>query len=673
MTINKYLTVAAVAALLATSCGSPSQKLVNKADKKFEEEGAYEPAIQLYQQALTEDGANKQAINFKIAESYRLSNRLEEAVPFYDAAITEGLNKPEAHFYRALGNKDLGNYSLAQQQMKEYLDMSSASSGSEARVMKKRAEMEVENLKKVDQIAQKENTYVVNSFAEVNTAEAEYAPYFADGKLYFTSARGEGQTYAGNGMGFTNIYMYNFDGSSETSGAVVPLPEIINTPNAHEATSAISPDGKMMLFARSNDGSRKGEHREEVQIYVSYMRNGAWSEPQLFGPINKPQPKDVANPNASWNSFPAFSADGNTVYFASNRKGGEGNIDLYRVKKDASNRWSRVTNLGATINTPGDDMAPHITEDGRLIFASDGHPGLGGLDIFIAEKTDDGVVVENMGKPINSTGDDFGLIFTDQDHGYMTSNRVGGSGGDDIYKVKNDRVIIKNVMFVLDADIKGKSSSMEPAPLNDAKVTVLDSDGKEIKTYASSPFSIDLDNGKSYTFVIERDGYFTKRETYSTYGKRPSDSELKEGDNEVKLNQTFVIDLIEKNRAIVLDNIYYDYNSYAIRDDAAEELDKMVELLQDNPDIKVELSSHTDARGKDASNQKLSQSRAESAVEYIVSKGISQDRIIARGYGEARPRKLETAKGAFEAGSKMTEQFISSSGKQRKSRRSSSA
>ena len=345
MTINKYLTVAAVAALLATSCGSPSQKLVNKADKKFEEEGAYEPAIQLYQQALTEEGSNKQAINYKIAESYRLSNRLEEAVPFYNAAIEAGLSKPEAHFYRALGNKDLGNYSTAQTQMKEYLDMSSASSGTEARVMKQRAEMEVENLKKVDQIAQKKNRYVVTNFSELNTAEAEYGAYFADGKLYFTSARGEGQTYMGNGMGFTNIYTYNFDGSSETSGAVTPLPEIINTPNAHEATSAVSPDGKMMLFARSNDGSRKGEHREEVQIYVSYMRNGAWSEPKLFEPINKPQPKGAVNTNASWNSFPAFSADGSTVYFASDRKGGEGNIDLYRVKQDGSNRWSRVSNL----------------------------------------------------------------------------------------------------------------------------------------------------------------------------------------------------------------------------------------------------------------------------------------------------------------------------------------
>ena len=241
-----------------------------------------------------------------------------------------------------------------------------------------------------------------------------------------------------------------------------------------------------------------------------------------------------------------------------------------------------------------------------MIFASDGHAGLGGLDIFVAEKTDDGVAIENMGKPVNSTGDDFGLVMTDQDNGYMTSNRAGGAGSDDIYKFKNDRVIIKNVMFTFDATVQGKSSTAEPAPLNDAKIIVYDNDGKEIKTFTGSTVSMDLENSKNYTFVIERDGYFTKRENYSTFGKRPSDSELKEGDNEVKLTYVFVLDLIEKNKAIVLDNIYYDYNSAEIRDDAAEELNKMVELLQDNPDIKVELSSHTDARGKDASNEKLS-------------------------------------------------------------------
>jgi peptidoglycan-associated lipoprotein len=628
------------------SCMSAAEKYTKKADKKFNEKGEFMPAVELYQTALSKPGADKAKINYQIAESYRLSNKIAESGQYYSAAIESGNKREENYFYRALASKAQGNYEVAKQQMQEYLEK-----GKNPELIE-RAKLEVDNIDKIAALDAKKNTYQIKNMEVLNTAASEYSPILFQNDLYFSSSRGEGQTYLATGEGFTDIYKYKFDGISENSGTVSIMDKKINLPNAHEACAAFSPDGKVMVFARSNTGSRKGDFIKEVYLYATYYRNGEWTEPELMPGINTPD---------SWNSSPAFSADGNTLYFASNRKGGKGGIDIYSVKKDPNGRWSKVNNVSA-INTVGDDMFPWVSEEGRLYFASDGHPGFGGLDIFEAVKTEDGVKIENMGKPINSSADDFGLIFKSPGEGYFASNREGGKGSDDIYYFNDKRVVIKNVTFILEGNTKGTDTKDKNYPLTDAKVTILGAGGSEVAkttTDANGNFTAKLMPSTNYTFVIEKEGYFTKRDVFSTYGKKPSDDKLQEGDNEVKLSYETVLDKVEKNRTFVVDNIYYDYNKWDIRPDAEPELDKIVEMMKDNPDIKIELSSHTDTRGNDDANMKLSQKRAESAVNYIITKGkIEPTRIIAKGYGETVPRRLTANKGSFKEGDRITDSFI---------------
>lgn len=627
-------------------CMSAAERYTKKADKKFHEKGEFMPAVELYQIALSKPGADKAKINYQIAESYRLSNKIAESGQYYSAAIESGNKREENYFYRALASKAQGNYERAKQQMQEYLEK-----GRKPALIE-RAKLEIDNIDKIAELDAKKNTYQIKNMEVLNTAASEYSPILFQNDLYFSSSRGEGQTYLATGEGFTDIYKYKFDGISENSGTVSMMDKKINLPNAHEACPAFSPDGKIMVFARSNTGSRKGDFIKEVYLYATYYRNGEWTEPELMPGVNTPD---------SWNSSPAFSADGNTLYFASNRKGGKGGIDIYSVKKDPNGRWSKVNNVSA-INTVGDDMFPWVSEEGKLYFASDGHPGFGGLDIFEAVKTKDGVKIENMGKPINSSADDFSLIFKNASEGYFASNREGGKGSDDIYYFNNKRAVIKNVTFVLEGNTKGADSKDKNYPLTDAKVTILGAGGSEVAkttTDANGNFTVKLMPSTNYTFVIEKEGYFTKRDVFSTYGKKPADDKLQEGDNEVKLSYTTVLDKVEKNRTFVVDNIYYDYNKWDIRPDAEPELDKIIEMLKDNPDIKIELSSHTDTRGNDDANMKLSQKRAESAVNYIVTKGkIDPSRIIAKGYGETVPRRLTANKGSFKEGDEMTDAFI---------------
>ncbi|MGB3616513.1 MAG: OmpA family protein [Catalinimonas sp.] len=605
--------------LLTASCSS----LIKKGDRHFQR-GEYEYAVQDYEAAV-EKGQEAPYANLRIAESYRLSNRLHQSAPYYRSAIEGGARPDSALFYYAMALKDEGQYDAARAQFESYLKQGSD------RTRVARARREIKNMDELADIMQRDaDRYEVRNFESLNTEAADFAPIFLDDaeEMIFSSGRGEGKIYAATGGGFLDLYAYKFDGSEPLSGAVQSY-DRLNAPDVHDAVATISKDGTMMVFARGNDGRKKG--RKDVDLFISYLRNGAWSEPELL-PFNDAD---------AWDSTPAFSGDGRSLYFASNRARGNGGTDIWRVTMGANGLWSRPQNMGGTINTPGNEMFPYVSDDGKLYYSSDGMAGFGGLDIFVgARRRGQGIMVENVGAPIISRYDDFGIAFRTPTEGFFSSNREGGKGDDDIYYFKDVKGDIKSINYVLVGTTVTPDSAGENTILAGVEVQLLDRDGQAVGTATTGPdgqFTFPLEGSANYQLLGEKQQYFTRRQPFTTFGRAIPQEELQD-DTTITLATTLLLEEIVPDRAIVLDNIYYDLNKADIRPDAARELDKLVQTLKDNPDIRIELSSHTDVRAPDNYNQRLSQRRAESAVEYIVSQGVDAARLEARGYGETQLR-----------------------------------
>ncbi len=595
--------------LLLGACGAG--KYISKGDKKYGEE-EYERAIEYYKQALPK-ADNPGEINYRIAESYRRSNRLAQAEPFYKAALDANLRREDAYFYYGMALKANGNYEEALNQLQDYIRV-----GSNTR-LKGIALREVENYSALDEILRSAQKFEVQNLEALNTEASEFAPYMLNNELIFSSTRGADKKYWGNGEGFIDIYAATL---SDSAGTVRKFPGV-NVEGIHDALTTFSDEGRTMVFARGNEGTKKG--RQNVDLYLTFFRSNAWSEPKLLS-INDP---------AAWDSSPAFSPDGKTLYFASDRKGGLGGNDIYKATIDENGRFSAPENLGPDVNTQGNESYVYVAPDGTLYIASDGLPGLGNLDIF---RIENGKPV-NMGPPVNSPGDDFSIFFENSLTGFFSSNREGGKGGDDLYRFSKSAR--KLVNFFVDGTVMQRREKAKQATIVPGQLVVLqDEKGnklREVKADAEGKFSFRLDTAATYSLVSEKPGFFTARESITTVGKIPPQEQLKDEVNDIRLTATLVLTEIVKEKPIVLENIFYDFDKADIRPDAAKELDKLVQVLNDNPRISIELSSHTDSRGIDIYNQDLSQRRAQSAVNYIISKGIDRNRITAKGYGESRP------------------------------------
>lgn len=587
---------------------------LGKADKKFQR-GEYQAAITAYQDAIKGNKEVGQA-NFKIAESYRLSNRLKEAQPFYEAALGKGVKSEEAFFYNALALKAVGRTDDAAAAFRDYLDKG-------GRKFAERAEQESNNLKTAKAMTAMAPRYELRGLDQVNTERSEYSAAMRSGELYFASGR-DGKTFPGNGEPFTDIYSVKFDDAATMMGGTPAKlgGETINMPEQNEGSPTFSQDGTLMIFARGNDGSKKGAL--SVDLYQSRFENGAWGAPTLM---------TISVPNAD-DFSPALSPDGQTLYFASSRRGGSGGNDIYRSTSAGNGRWNAPEAV-TEANTAGNENFPGVAPDGTLFFSSDTHPGFGGLDVFSVKNGK----VANEGGGMNSPGDDFAPLFTGPGMGVVSSNRDGGKGSDDLYSFR--RTPRKTVTFYADGTLLSKperGNDLTPRPVANSKVR-FEMNGRQVgetMTDGAGKFSFKVDSAQTYHIVAERDGFFTASQNL-TVPNPPAQDQLAQQQNDVRLPVTLTMVEIVKDKAIVLENILYDYNKADIRPDAALELDKLVTILQENPKISVELSSHTDSRGKDAYNMKLSSDRAKSAVAYIVSKGIAQARITSRGYGETKP------------------------------------
>ena len=284
-------------------------------------------------------------------------------------------------------------------------------------------------------------------------------------------------------------------------------------------------------------------------------------------------------------------------------------------------------------------MFPFVADDGRLYFASSGHPGMGGLDMFVASKRRGKIQVENLGIPVNTNADDFGLFLMKPNEGFFTSNREGGKGDDDIYQFVNHDPSIKIVNYYLAGTTVTTNENGRDEILPNVRVRLFDIEENILaraNTDKDGKFKFRIDVEENYILLGEKPTYFTTRELYYTEGKTVSLARLPDYETDIVFDTLLRLDRIVIDKAIVLENIYYDLDRANIRSDAALELDKLVAVLVDNPEIRIELSSHTDSRQTHDYNQDLSQRRAQSAVDYIISEGIDTERLIARGYGETR-------------------------------------
>jgi len=585
--------------------------------KEFNNAEYYSAATKF--QKVIKEGDSKNS--FLLAEALRKSNRLWQAQKYYTDAINNGYKEEIAYYYLALSLKSNNAYDQADSLISNYLLKGKDES---VLILMKSELQNINNLRNYPDTSY----YRVKNLETINTEFAEYSPSFSNDKLFFVSNRISEKIYSGTGTPFTDLFEVKTRGANVELSSLKKLGENINNEKVNAGSITFSEDGMYMIFAKGNDGKSSG--RNNVDLYWSRFRRGGWTNPRLLN----------VNTSRSWDSTPYLSKDGKTLYFASNRSKGFGGTDIYKANVNRRGRWINIQNLGPEINTPGNELFPSVTEDGRLYFSSDNHEGFGGLDIFVASRKGGEITITNPGKPLNSRGDDFGVNPYNPTRGFFTSNRDGGKGDDDIYTFVNNDPNLKIVNYVLKGTtLTQNNNDKDLVILGNSSVKLLDNEGTVIEetfTDDNGQFEFKVFTDEDYILIGEKENYFSTRGDFSTIGKELDKSKLVEFITNVEFEKNLILDRIVVNKSIVLDNIYYDLDKADIREDAALELDKLVIILKDNPNISIELSSHTDDRSSVEYNQDLSQRRAESAVSYILSKGIDQNRISAKGYGESQ-------------------------------------
>jgi len=607
-------------AILLTAVISCSPE--KKAQQNFKY-AKYERTIAYYKKVLTKQPNNPKA-NYYVAEAYRLSNRLKDAEPYYGKIKDKGVHKDSMTLMYAKALQANGKY---EESKKELIRLDSSIKDNEK--FKKQIDSELAGVDNLVALAQQKNYYRVKNLETINTPFADYGPAFSNNQLYFTSSRANAKIFESSGTPYSDLYQADSKGANVDVGTLKAMPDnVINMADINTGCITFSPDGKLMIFARGNTGRKKGA--PDVDLYLSRFRNGAWT---AAVPINVNLPD-------SWESTPALSPDGRTLYFSSNRKDGYGGLDLYSAQMDSRGRFGKVKNLGEGINTAGDELFPYVAENGKMYFSSDGHPGYGMLDIFVVNRTNGKYSIDNLGPTMNSSSDDFGMFLFKPDRGFFSSNRDGGKGDDDIYTFVNDDPNLKVVNYFLRGVTYSvrKDSTREILP--DTKISLLAEDGDVMQDFTTGndgKFLFRVYENENYFLMGERDGYITKRQPFTTKGKSVSVETLKDLITNITLDTLMILDKKEKGKIFVLNNIYFEYDKADINRDAAHELDKLVQLLNDNPELKIEMGSHTDSVASDAYNLELSQRRAESTVHYLIRKGIAPERLVAKGYGESKP------------------------------------
>jgi len=582
--------------------------LLKKADKYYGRL-QYVKAAKTYEKIVS-NGKADDYVYKKLADTYFNIFDSKNAEKYY-AKIADKTDNPEVYYRYAQMLKANGKYEESIPWMEKFSKMKPA----DHRAIKFR-----ENPKYLPKILERgKDKFVVNPLPDVNTEYADFGAKPFGKKLYFVSARDAKKKYSWDEQPFLDIYQADYiDGVVSN---IEKVPGKVNT-KYHEGSFSFDPKGKVVYFTRNNylEGEYKTDSTKvnRLKLFSAKVnKDGSWTNIKEL-PFNSDN-YSVADP--------AVSPDGKRLYFSSDMPGTLGQSDIYYVDIKHNNKFGKPVNLGANINTEGRENFPFISKKGDLYFSSDGQLGLGGLDVFVCKNVDGKFArPRNLGVPLNSGKDDFGFYINDDTkNGFTSSNRDAQRMGDDnIYSVQNIKPIC-DVLISTDV-IDAKTNK----PLANASVTLTDKNGNPIKTKLT-------DNDGHVDFLIEcnKDVVVEGRaEEYESKKSNVNATDDEQVDVKLALNP---IEKIITPVEIVLNPIYFDFDKWNIRRDAAFELDKVVEAMKKYPELKIHIVSHTDKRGSESYNQKLSEKRAKSTMEYIVSKGIDASRLTAEGKGELEP------------------------------------
>lgn len=596
--------------LLSSFSITAQNKDTKKADKHFSRYEFVEAAEDYNK--LVEDGKGDSYVYGQLAESYYNVFNTVEAERWYAKAL-EGNDNPEMLYKYAQMLKANGKYDASNTQMAKFANMRP----SDDRAVAYKANPDY--LPKILEQGKKFNAQNL----PINSKFSDFGGTFQDGKLYITSARNSSRrTYGWNEEPFLDIYEFtkNTDGSYQSETL---LNDKINT-RYHEGLVSFSPDGKTMYFSRESffekvfekDSLTKNRY-SVLHLYKATKLGNNWDTVESLS-INS-ENYSVKNPSVS--------SDGKTLYFASDKPGGYGGFDIYKAAINADGSVGEAENLGQKVNTEGQEMFPYISSNGTLYFSSNGHLGLGGLDVFYTKEVDGKIgPIRNMGIPINSNADDFAFRIDEQSgEGFVSSNREGGVGSDDIYAIKKLQPLCDVLVSANVTDIKtGKA-------LSGAMVSLYDDQGNKVTSKATNAEGIAefmVECGKDSALEVTMEGYDSRRVPV----KGSEEEEVKVPIALDPIEELIVADRIE------LAPIYFDYDKSNITSQAAFELDKLVQIMNKYPDMVISATSHTDSRGSATYNEKLSDRRAKTTVQYVISKGIDKSRISGLGKGENEPK-----------------------------------
>ena len=621
MKINyKFLIFSLILTLFSTSSllAQRKSRVVQKADKAFAAEMYFE-AAELYKKGYkkTKNKAIKSEILFQQAECYRLFGKFKKASNFYKKAIKSKYDNGNAIAILRYAEMLMvnGSYEKALEQYKKY---------SKKAPNDTKAEKGIKSCQFAINWEANPTRYVIEKHDVFNKQWNDFSPAFGNRdytKIYFISSRkgsSNNKIDERTGEFFTDIYSSSLNKKGKWS---IPKAELepINTEN-HEGTLCLNQNGTTMFFTTC-----QSENKKELgcDISISQLKGKLW------GSLNKLEIKVDSNTTLG---HPTISSDEKYVIFSADMKGGYGGKDLWMATKVARGQWSEPANLGPAINTDGDEMFPFLHVDGSLYFASNGHIGMGGLDIYKSDLNENGIYVSalNLKYPINSSADDFGMIVERKnERGYFTSNRRSFTDIEGIVKKSNgsDNIYIFELPPLV-LTLQGVITDIKTgAIVSGASVKLVGDDDSalEVTTDNTGSYNFDLTPLTSYEIVVSREGYLNNKVFETTVGIEVNTDLIKD----INLDPIF--------KDIHLPRIYYDFSKWELRDTSKLDLDRVYDIMINSPEIVIQLNSHTDFRGDDLPNIQLSQNRADACVNYLIDKGIASDRMISNGKGESEP------------------------------------
>lgn len=621
-----WAAVIAVAGSAITGCGGAKLSVADEQMARGEYYDASKTYRKIYNKLTKrEQRPQRGEVAYKMGKCYQKLNMAARASASYQNAIRYGVTDSMARLYLAQSLHAEGKYVPAIKAYEEFLELSPSNPF---------ALSGLEGAKASAALKKNKTRWVVRQDKLLNSRRADFSPMFNGDILYFTTTNekvtGDKRSEI-TGMKKSDIWMSKKD---EQGNRLRPEPvEGELNSELDEGIMSFSPDGSTMYLTKAR---REPNANTGVEIYTSQRSDAKWSAPVKF---------EITADTVSSYAHPAVSPDGNYLYFASDMPG-TGGKDIWRI--NLKERSGSLENLGTDINTPGDEMFPYMLTDSIMYFSSDGHPGLGGLDIFCATLQPSGRwTVTNMGSPINSEADDFGMTFlpgADHPQGYMSSNRGDGRGYDHIYTFELPDLKINISGWVVDRDD-------EPVP--NSVIRIVGNDGSIQKAVArdDGSFSFPLQRGVSYVMMAGGRGYLNAKQEFT--------ADNAEEDAEYEID--FVLASI--NKPNIIENIFYDFDKATLRPESEEALDELVKLLSDNPNITIEMASHTDRVGTEEYNLDLSERRAKAVIDYLISKGIAPERLQHQGYGKSRPKvvtkRVNKLYPQFKEGDVLTEEYIS--------------